>query len=173
MTWSLVQDSLTNRAKVYSYVVAGYELLARNNQTIFRYLPRVLDKTKVFDLGTTPETRSDQRDWNFNKLVATSYFRYDRALNGTQNFIFTVYFRNGTVAQFNNANFGPNSFVRYLAPPTSYFSWYTLNEFNDGSKEYVYSDFITITKGPSIPVTPPPNASNDFIYQRNKATALL
>lgn len=117
MTWSLVPDSTTNKAKVYSYDIIGYELLARNNQTVFRYLPRNLDKTKLFDLGSTAETGADQRDWNFNKLIATTYYRYDRVPTGARNFIYTVYFRNGTIAQFNNNEFASNSFVRYLTAP--------------------------------------------------------
>ena len=106
-------------------------------------------------------------------MLATTYNRYDRVPAGTNSFTFTVYFRNGTVAQFNNANFGPSSFVRYVTPPKSYFSWYTTNDYADGTKEFVYSDFVTITKGPVIPDPAPLNADSNFDYQRNLNTGLI
>ena len=105
-------------------------------------------------------------------MLATTYNRYDRVPAGNA-FTFTVYFRNGTVAQFNNANFGPSSFVRYITPPRSYFSWVTTNDYADGTKEFVYSDFITITKGPVIPDPAPLNADTNFVYQRDLNTGLI
>jgi hypothetical protein len=83
-----------------------------------------------------------------------------------------VYFRNGTVAQFNSSSFGPSSFVRYIVAPKSFYSWVIRNDYADGSREFVYSDFLTITKGPVVPDIPPVNAESNFDYQKNYATGL-
>ena len=48
-----------------------------------------------------------------------------------------------------------------------------MNDYSDGTKEFVYADFYTITKGPALPAVEPANADTDFNYQQNKATALL
>ena len=105
-------------------------------------------------------------------MIATTYNRTERVAAGTA-VTFTVYFRNGTVAQFNNAVFGPSSFVRYVVPPKSYYSWYTLNTYADGTNEFVYSDFITITKGPAVPNPAPADFKTNFDYQRNLNTGLI
>lgn len=120
----------------------------------------------MFDTTKNPGTEGQdaQVDWNFDKLIATTYSRYERVSAGTNAFTFTVYFRNGTVSQFNNSVFAPNSFVRNIIPPKSYFSWVTYNDYADGTREFVYSDFYTITRGPTVPDIPPLNADTNFDY---------
>lgn len=167
LAWALDKEaSPSTITKTYTQTVTGYELFATTNKTVFRYLTSPIEKTAFFNLVTYANTagQNEQIDWNYDKLIATTYNRYDRVPAGTNAFTFTVYFRNGTVAQFNNTNFGPSSFVRYVVPPKSYYSWVTTNDYADGTKEFVYADFITITKGPVIPDPAPLNADSNFDY---------
>jgi hypothetical protein len=176
LSWALDKEaSPSTVTKTYTQTVSGYELYATTNKTVFRYLTSAIEKATFFDLtkNANPATYSEQIDWNFDKLIATTYNKYDKVPSGTNAFTFTVYFRNGTVAQFNNSVFAPNSFIKYITAPKSYYSWYTSNDYADGTKEFVYSDFITITKGPSIPDPAPLNADINFDYQRNLATGLI
>ena len=89
--------------------------------------------------------------------MATSYSRFDtNSITG----LMTVYFRNGTVATFNKA-ISVAAFKAVTVAPTSYFSWFTLNTYADGTKEYIYADFYTITVGPT------PNKPNDYLTNYN------
>ena len=56
--------------------------------------------------------------------------------------------------------------MRYITPPTSYFSWVTTNSYADGTREFIYSDFYTITKGPAPPASVPIDAATNFEYNR-------
>ena len=82
----------------------------------------------------------------------------------------TVYFRNGTVATFSK-NISTVAFKAVTVAPTSYFSWFTLNTYADGTKEYIYADFYTITVGPT-PVEPSNSATN-YNYQMIMNTGLV
>jgi hypothetical protein len=60
----------------------------------------------------------------------------------------TVYYRNGTVATYSKS-ISQATIKSVTTPPTSYFSWYTMNTYADGTTEYIYADFYTITYGPN------------------------
>lgn len=100
-------------------------------------------------------------------------FTYTKWEKAATTLLTTVNFRNGTVAKFNNGVIKQSNFAGYTtAPPKGYFSFYTINNYADGTKEYVYADFYTITKGAPIPNPAPDAPLTNFNYQRIVNTGL-
>lgn len=82
-------------------------------------------------------------------MFALSYSKFELPSGGT----YKVYYRNGTVSLYSNFLTTP-TFLRNIIAPTSYFLWHTATTLQDGSKVVVFSNFTTVTIGPSLPNTP-------------------
>jgi hypothetical protein len=110
-------------------------------------------------------------------LLIQTYRRIDIVPNvttgtGPVTHTLTVNYTNGTICQY-TGSVSPRNFRSCSVQPKSYFSWYTQNNYADGTREMIYSDFYTIVRGPPLPNPAPANAATNFEYQRIRNTGLL
>ena len=127
----------------------GYELFNNVSKLTTRYITTDVSKKWCWtDPTAATAGANDQSDFNYKKIVSMTYNKTEKTTTGS-----VVYFRNGTIANF-GTSISQKSFISYKTAPDSYFSYYTVNSYQDGTYENVYYDFYTITKGPAVPACP-------------------
>lgn len=115
-----------------TWTLYGYEIYTNAAKSTTRYITTDINKKWCWtDDTAATAAASDQSDFNYKKLISMTYNRTDKTSAGA----ITVYFRNGTIANFNNNAITQKNFVNYKTAPESYFSYYTINSYSDGTQE--------------------------------------
>lgn len=91
--------------------------------------------TEIFSNGTTRIIAPAVTFFTDPQERALGFTVMDKYQNGSS----MVYYRNGTVALFNETHL-----IRYIVPPTSFYVTYETLTYDDGSVEYTYSNGTVI-----------------------------